>query len=446
VADQTEADFDVTVLPVLTSYRTQAPVAFPAPPSPSRLPRRRVARGPVAVAMVAATDTVLLVGVRTALVGADTALLIGAPTRTGSPGAPSVPSSMWPSGPNSVPPTIGPSTGPSGAVHDLSFDQPPPPPTPPAVFADIDWRNATVILPPSASDVGCPTGAVQVTDDDFANPTSVQVTLPYGALSRIRYGDLTGDGQPEAALVASCGDGDRDRVFLVVSRSGAELRVLDVFRASNFSDITQEPREIAIADGALKVAGWPDSYDRIVAPVRTTYRWDGARMVVTGAPPVARLLDTVELPALIDADGSTVCPGGEAHFAGDGMNSPTATVGGTTYRADVGKAATHYRLADAYSMDLDGDDIFELIVSMSCVAADGTERTSLYAVRQQADRFVVVDLPFADSRGPGSLPLYDYYLPPGEGALVLRLGPSATEVTVHWDGSGFVGRVGEYRW
>jgi hypothetical protein len=381
------------------------------------------------------------------LVGGGVLLLAGVRSRPASPGAP----------------PAGPSMGPSGALIGAPADAPAPLPTPPAVFAGVDWRNSTLVLPSSPAAATCPTGQVQLTDGQYVGDgASLRVTLPYGASGGIRYGDLTGDGQPEAVLTAGCDDGfyhrpgstgiaprfapDSFSVLLVVARQGAGLSVLDVVSTMRSID-DHEARDVVIAGGALKVAGWPDGFHPLTPPVRTTYRWDGARMAVSGPPPAARSLyhDRLLLPALVDVDGSVACPGGEVTFAGDGMNPPTANLGGTTYTADVGRAAMSRRLSEAYSIDLDGDDILELVVAMACRAGDGTERTSLYVARQEADRFVVVDMPFADSRGPGWRPLIDYFTPQ-DGVLQLRLGPPVTERTVRWDGAQFADRVGHFRW
>lgn len=335
---------------------------------------------------------------------------------------------------------------------------PPPLPTPPSTFAGVNWRDAALVFPSTLSASKCPTGAVQLSGGLYVGDgVAVRATLPYGPSGGIRYGDLTGDGRPEAVLTVGCDDGifrgkdgsqaqlaeDWADAVVVVERRGADLVVLDLVHPLAGNEFDQI-RDVVVTGGVLKVGHWPGEFSRMAPPVRTTYRWNGARMDVVGTPPVARSPEggRVLLPSIVGADGAPVCAGGETAFASDGMNPATATIGTTRYVVNGG-AAMSRRLREGASIDLDGDDVLEVVASISC-GQNGNERRSIYVLRQEADRYVVVDVPFADSRARGQQPMQDY-VTPEDGVLVVRL-VGGGQVVLRWDGTTFTNHVGTYRW
>src|SRR5262249_19320893 len=152
--------------------------------------------------------------------------------------------------------------------------------TPPPLFADVDWQNFTLVLPSSTSGTDCPSGPIQVTGGVYnGDEAFVRIMALAGSSSGgFAYGDLTGDGQPEAVMNAECLDmspGGTLASLFVVARQGNQLSVVDVV-ADSPED--HQARGFGIVDGSLQVAGWPGGFNRLTPAARTTYRWDGTRM------------------------------------------------------------------------------------------------------------------------------------------------------------------------
>jgi hypothetical protein len=281
---------------------------------------------------------------------------------------------------------------------------------PPAATFDgidqVDWTTATVDLPPSD---GCPSGRVEfVPADEFEAPRdevnrrrweySDAIAPPAGfpAVALYpemppAYGDLTGDGEPEAVLWALCHptlDDVSERLLVVGNGPDGELTGLGWVAPP-----TDLPAEVWVTfraywvtgDGRLLVDAAqhafpdppPDGGLAYPPGYALSYRWDGQRLVdegpaadyppvltedgQTAGPPVRlgpvadglgcfdaelrfTLSATIELPRQPDLD-----------FSGGGV----AEAGGHTYRF----RPNHHRM-DLF--DLDGSGERKLLVTIEC--------------------------------------------------------------------------------
>jgi hypothetical protein len=222
-----------------------------------RLVRR--ATGAVAVAMVVglvSVGTVTLARGQSAPVpptGPDPS--VTAPTPTGSPT---------------------PRPRPSRPVPDWSYQ----PVTDP--IGSTLWVRATVTLPEQQ---GCPSGEVTLSgwSGGAESATFPRVTVNP---EDVRYGDLTGDGQPEAIIEAACwadaeASGEGEGQLLVVRRDGSRLVALGWVgpRGAVFVDRW-------VDDGLLHVDARPWQQDwghRLGATL--AYRWTGTAFAEAGGAP-----------------------------------------------------------------------------------------------------------------------------------------------------------------
>jgi hypothetical protein len=130
-------------------------------------------------------------------------------------------------------------------------------------IVEVDWRSATITLPPKD---GCPDGPVSFIAVSDILPTAIGPADGFPKImldaTQAAYGDLTGDGRAEAIVEASCATSDED----VDNGHGGQLLV--VARAD---------------DGALAGLGW-------VGPSGATYLsyWiAGGRLLIDADPGTA---------------------------------------------------------------------------------------------------------------------------------------------------------------
>ena len=214
------------------------------------------------------------------------------------------------------------------------------------------------------------------------------------------YGDLTGDGQPEAVLEIRCADSpdgsmpvQGSQLLVVTMRPDHSLVGLDYVGV-----MSAEYLDFAVDNGALRLrlrydhSTWSSfgsgSDDTAFTQV---YRWDGAAFVRTGGRESNLNYrgqkdaygSKVKLVSIL-REGAVVCPAATISF---GFGE--ATAGEYTY-SQGGKAG-----GDPGPVDLDGDGNDEYIAIVGCTGP-GYDATSVYVFGQGDTMFVPLDVPLAN--------------------------------------------------
>jgi hypothetical protein len=250
--------------PVLASYRDSAPASFLAPPTEwiARRARQRTRRR---VVLAAAALAVTMGGaVLFALHRAE-------------------PAPVGPAEPTNASPSLTPAPSQGFGSASPGPEQPGGTSTPPAGSATVDirrvdWRNTTMRLPANRDDPDCPTG--RITTKGETTPTSKGSFSVHLAPA---YGDLTGDGQPEAVLYVACRTVNYEthetgQLMVVTQRAGELVGLAYV------GPLDQVYREWKVTRGQLVV-----TLNQVLADPDTTlqtrtYRWDGTRFVQVAGP------------------------------------------------------------------------------------------------------------------------------------------------------------------
>lgn len=170
-------------------------------------------------------------------------------------------------------------------------------PVPDRDVRKVDWKNATITLPPSTHKGSwegfCPTGTTVRFRDGYAKGREEGRIQVFGTLGNIRprpvYGDLTGDGTAEAIAYFNCSIGDTAdscEGVAVVGARGNNLVVLDYAYAPPSADREVKyncaliPVAYRISNRRLAVdmAGAGDGAGSVV--VTWTFRWNGSHLQV----------------------------------------------------------------------------------------------------------------------------------------------------------------------
>lgn len=201
-------------------------------------------------------------------------------------------------------------------------------------IAAIDWYRTTIELP---AQPGCPSGAVRlrpgeggVGADAPVGPSGwPRIMLDPGT---VVFGDLTGDGRPEAILAAGCSSseeesGDGEGQLLVVTREGDRLRALGWVGPRGAIYVGWW---VAAGRLYLDVHPWHTDWGYSLGAAQA-YHWLGGRFVpidvrqeFPGIVPAAGRGPAVDLAAVSDRTG---CPAAVVRFGPDGR----AEAGGTTW-------------------------------------------------------------------------------------------------------------------
>jgi hypothetical protein len=138
----------------------------------------------------------------------------------------------------------------------------------------VDWKRATFVLPPNPT---CPTGRVTTRDE---RAIVGDKWLFVG--ETLSYGDLTGDGSPEAVVAVFCGRGPNDggdgsgNLLVITWRDGA-------WTGLGYVGPVGENYPAARVSGQRLIATIQQRYGANTVQERT-YRWDGRRFVQVDGP------------------------------------------------------------------------------------------------------------------------------------------------------------------
>jgi hypothetical protein len=298
--------------------------------------------------------------------------------------------------PTSTPtPTAAPEVTPSPRPVPLPLPEPPDDP-----IARVDWRNATITLPPQD---GCPDGSVDFVAVSDIYP--VAIGPPDGApqlsidATWAAYGDLTGDGVPEVVLPAGCRtsesveDGDDDPVLLVVTRAAdGTLTALGYVDAPGTIPLSWwvEDRALLVEAGA----GTAGPGDDPPAPPGLVLRhsWTGGGF--TGGEPAA------EYPPLVPPDPGALpppvrpraavaaalgCPDDELRFVAEPSGGLWSASASEALYVINAQRLRRYPALQRYLFDLDNTGDRLLVTAVACVEPDGTGREGIVVFERAGD-------------------------------------------------------------
>jgi hypothetical protein len=350
VTDQ-ERDLDLTA--ALSRLRTDVrrTVTQPAAAQLRHRADRRLRARRTATVLVAAA----LVGA--ALIGGGLIWSGAAPKRPPVPGV--SPSPSAPSGTPSASPR------PSRPVQARQTPQVP------AIWSGVQWGTATITLPANRD---CPSGPITFRTTPFKGTEAVIVgpatSWPRVTLepSPVTYGDVTGDGRPEAFIEATCwfneeDSGDGQGQLLAVRRDGSTLRAIAWVgpRGAIYSDRWFEGG-LLYMDVKPRYGEWQYRLGAARA-----YRWNGTTFteeksaypgIVPGDGATAPLIDLV---AVADRTG---CPAATLWFDASGSANAAGTAW-DLFQPNAPDSLDHLA-------DLNGAGQRLVLVAITC-GRDGTE-------------------------------------------------------------------------
>jgi hypothetical protein len=383
-----------------------------APTSPAAVrarggQRRRVRRASTALVAAAATVAVVIGGA-TLVRGAALPPTPPAATPTPAPTVSTTPTAR---------PTLAVPAWPDDRIDDA--------------IAETDWVRATVQMP---AHPGCPSGEFKFR---AGHESVAPADYPRAFLDpdKIAYGDLTGDGRPEAVLSVSCfgapeDSGDGQGQLLVVTREGDRLRALGWVgpRGGLYPEFWIENRVLY-----MDVHPWLTPWEHLLAQVQA-YTWSGSQF--------ERIFPEGRFPPLVAAGGpgpaidfgpaaeAMGCPAETVRFSPDG----TATVAGV--RWDLEQPAVPDDLA--HWVDLEGTGTRRLLAAVTCDRPAGVPANWVGAVavlEWTGDGYRALDA----VRRPDGMAIAGWSY--ARGVLTLSVAPDAggevSGVRYTWNGSYF---------
>ncbi|WP_327001634.1 hypothetical protein OHA72_41880 [Dactylosporangium sp. NBC_01737] len=234
----------------------------------------------------------------------------------------------------------------------------------PAVWSGVQWATATITFPANRD---CPSGPVTFRTQAFKGSDAAIIgptTWPRVTLQPdpVTYGDVTGDGRPEAFIHATCwlteeDSGDGQGQLLAVRRDGTTLRAIAWVgpRGGLYDDRWVDA-------GRLYVDVKPHYTDwgyRLGAA--RAYRWTGQAFTEEDSgypgmvPAVGATAPAVDLTPVA---GLTGCPSATLRFDAEGR----ATSTGTTWDLFQPSGPD----SEQHLADLSGDGRRLLLVSITC--------------------------------------------------------------------------------
>ncbi len=285
----------------------------------------------------------------------------------------------------------------------------PPAPVATSIYA-VDWTN-TELTVPDDPDWDCPKGRLRLYHRQTPRGGWIGTSDPWldtghksmstGGLAS--YGDLTGDGQPEAVLLVRCAYGaagfsdyDGQRLLVVRMRPDRSLEGLGFvgtrsaefpsFRVSDDGLLRVQLRYNWITENSTTFTSWDTAFIQV-------FRWNGSSFVrisgrteplnFTGAS--AGYGVPTQLADILAPTGEVLCPAALVPFGLVERSGQPWHVDGYDYSLGSAMAAR---------LDVDSDGNEELVVPIRC-SGPGYDAVSLYVLAQGTDRFRAIDVPIA---------------------------------------------------
>lgn len=341
---------------------------------------------------------------------------------------------------------------PSPAPSPSSSPEPAPSPAAPpdGPITEVDWRTATIDVPPRES---CPEGPVAFVpfsgagpDGGARGPQDAFPAMVFDAAS-VAYGDLDGDGNAEAVLEASCAPSEEG----LLSGHGGQLLVIAHGEDGALTglDWVGPPGAAFLSwwviDGRLLVEAdpWmagPEDHFIPVPGLALAYEWDGDGFTgwepAEAYPPIVPLDPDQPGPPVRPGPiaGAMRCPDEELRFTRGDYNGGTATAGDATWT--IPEIYSQQRL-----FDLNGTGDRLLITALEC-ERPGESRYGLAVFERAGDGWQGVSAVQMSRSGfetsywslAGGELVVDWLGPPEH----LGAGDTSLTITYRWDGEAFL--------
>ncbi|MGH3679814.1 MAG: hypothetical protein ACRDT2_06095 [Natronosporangium sp.] len=311
--------------------------------------------------------------------------------------SPPIPPAASPTETPPTPPTVAPSPRPS-PVPPEPLDDP---------IVDVDWRNATIAIPPAG---GCPQGPVTfiAVSDIYPNAVGPTDSYPRVAISATNaaYGDLTGDGRAEAVISAGCfadaeDSGDGKTRLLVVAREpdGALTGMAWVGPpGADFQSWWLVGNRLLVGAGPGTTSA--ENQFPHVPGLALAYQWDGQRF--TGWEPAP------EYPPAVPVDSAqTGAPVRLGPAVASGLGCPDVELrltrstdswigseggAGTSYTIPAQSASAAILPSQQFLFDLDHTGDRLLVTSVGCALVGGSTSSGLAVFERAGDGWQGISL------------------------------------------------------
>jgi hypothetical protein len=312
-------------------------------------------------------------------------------------------------------------------------------------ITEVDWRNATITLPPKD---GCPDGPVSfiAVSDIFPNALGPADGFPKIMLSATNaaYGDLTGDGRAEAVVEASCAtseeglnNGDGGQLLVVAREDDGTLVGLDWVGPSGAAYLSYW-----IIGGRLLIdadpgpVGAADYFPRVPG-LALAYQWDGNGFA--GWEPAA------EYPPIVPLQPGQTGPPVRLRAVAGGLRCQDAEL--RMWRSASGSGGAQTGDGSLYSVpampgqqylfDLDNTGDRLLVTALTCVTANRATRYGLAVFERAGEGWQGISvLVSPDGHEPGAWRaegeevIVDWQEPHG--------GDEARPVSYRWNGTELI--------
>jgi hypothetical protein len=300
----------------------------------------------------------------------------------------------------------------------------------------VDPQNMTLTLAPNP-DAPCPSGRLTVKD---ARAHQGDLALYVANAPFAAYGDLTGDGRPEAVTGAACSrgsapDGDTNQLLVLSRRSDGTLTGTWAGEVAHFpgADMYGEYTDYWVIDGVIYTQLKRNANQYLPEPLRA-YRWTGSAFVAVPQTRFPALLPGGGVAAapvrLGPLAGALGCPDGEVRFGAD----LTARLGGTRY--DLNRPhpdGPGYLPVESSWVTLSGRLV--LVVRVNCTRADGTRAAAVGVIAADRGGLTAIDAIPVDVKpaDPWGFNVYD-----GGNSLAITVHDLTNRTEYRWDGTHYV--------
>ena len=332
----------------------------------------------------------------------------------------------------------------------------PPAPVAQSIYA-VDWTDTELTVPENPD---CPEGKLRLYRRQNADGAWIGTTDPntredvYQLVTTgaVVFGDVTGDGQPEAIVRVQCLRGPKEWS----EHQGEQLLVVRMLpdhsldglgfvgtRGAEFPSVSVDDEGLLhvqmrynwITPNSFAFSFWDTAFTQVL-------RWNGSSFGrVSGRADPLNFTGAssgygvpTQLADILSPSGEVLCPAALVPFGLVERGSEPWHVDGYDYSVGEWSSATA-------KLDVDGDGNEELVVPIRCTGP-GYDEVSLYVLAQGTDRFLAIDVPVAND---GRWTVVSAQSVSGQLQVQVEEANGTGVHTLAWNGERFEPGMGSYR-